>query len=166
MKIHFLSARALLPLAILTATVPALNADDIIKANNTTTLNATTSWVGGVVPGPGDVAVWNSTVTANRLAALGANATWQGIRVTNAGGTQSNISATTGTVLTLGSGGIDMSAATIDFRIDNPINFSTDQAITIASGRELEFRNTTGNNTGTSILTLGGEGAFGSRPAR
>ena len=35
----------------------------IFKANNTNALNLTTSWTVGTVPGPTDVAVWDSTVT-------------------------------------------------------------------------------------------------------
>jgi hypothetical protein len=34
-----------------------------VKANNTTALNLTGSWVGGVVPTLADIAEWNSTVT-------------------------------------------------------------------------------------------------------
>ncbi len=159
MKITTIPIRTLASLALFSSCGASLNADSS-KADNATALNLPGSWVGGAVPGSGDIAIWDSTVTVNRNAALGANTSWQGIRVTNAGGTQSNISATVGTVLTLGSSGIDMSAATIDFRIDNAVDYSTDQAITIASGRELELRNASGASMGSSTLSLGGGGGI------
>src|SRR5215831_7047339 len=80
----------------------------IIKTNNTDNLNLTTSWVGGVVPGPLDIARWDSTVTSANSVALGADTTWTGILITNPGGP---VTITAGNTLTLGTNGIDMSGA-------------------------------------------------------
>ena len=99
-------------------------AGDVIKANNIVALNVagappTGSWVAGVVPTSTDVAVWNNTVTAPNVCALGGDLSWQGIKITNVAGT-ANPSATTAGIqitngssantLTLGTAGIDMPA--------------------------------------------------------
>ena len=39
----------------------------VTKANNTTSLNTGSSWVGGVTPGLYNQAVWDSTVTAANI---------------------------------------------------------------------------------------------------
>ena len=59
---------------------------EMVKANNTTALNLAGSWLAGVVPGAGEVAVWNSTVTGSNTVSQGANATWAGLRIDNPGG--------------------------------------------------------------------------------
>jgi len=46
-------------------------AADVIKADNADALNATTSWILGVVPTAADVGVWDSTVTGANSVALG-----------------------------------------------------------------------------------------------
>ena len=84
------------------ASVDANHAASVIKADNATALNLSGSWAGGVVPGSGDVAVWNNTVTASRATSLGADLSFQGIRIENPGGSLMSISGSTYT-LTLGS---------------------------------------------------------------
>jgi hypothetical protein len=86
------------------------HAADVIKANNTTALNVAGSWV-TAVPSSSDVALWNNTVTATNAPALGGNVSWQGIRIANPGGGLVTINGSAGATLTLGSAGIDMSAA-------------------------------------------------------
>jgi len=58
-------------------------AQDIIKANNTTALNANGSWFGGAAPSSAHTAVWNSTSSGTFLTsvALGNNLAWQGMRL-------------------------------------------------------------------------------------
>lgn len=102
-------------------------AADVVKASNQNALNQGTAWVGGTAPASGDVGVWNSTVSATNtstsptLNQLGADVAWQGIEIGNVGGTANqsgndagvqirNTSSTN--TITLGSAGIDMSAAT------------------------------------------------------
>ena len=72
-------------LAVL-ASAACSRAATINKNNNTNNLNLTTSWVGGVVPGPLDTARWDSTVTGANTVALGANTSWAGIIIANPGG--------------------------------------------------------------------------------
>jgi autotransporter-associated beta strand protein len=133
-----------------------LNAADLAKADNATALNLAGSWAGGAVPGSNDVAVWNNTVTANRSTALGANLDFKGIRIENPGGTLMTISGAN--TLTLGSSGIDMSAATVDLTISSILNVSTDQTWSVGSGRVLTISNANTGASGT-VLSLTGPGS-------
>lgn len=89
------------------------SAEDIAKANNATALNVTTSWSNNVVPGASDRMLFTNNITGTSLAAaLGASLSVNGILygVTPAGVISSpaavTIGATTGSTLTIGSGGI------------------------------------------------------------
>ncbi len=119
---------------------------DVIKASNTNALNLGTSWSGGNAPGSGDVAVWNNTITAGNSSALSADVVWGGIKVSNVGGTQNNGSATnsvqitgSGSQITLGTSGIDMSAATQAMQIQSKILLGGNQTWAVANA------NTNGN---------------------
>jgi hypothetical protein len=122
-----------LPLLATLAFAHTATAQDIIKANNTDALNATTSWVGGSVPGSGNVAVWDSTVIAANTTSLGANQSWQGIRIANLTGIDwdSLTLDTPYTVLfttqTFGTGDID--------------NFGIANAVPVGTGRHAYFTN-------------------------
>jgi autotransporter-associated beta strand protein len=145
-----------LPFFLLAAT--QLHAGEIIKANNGTALNTTGAWSAGVVPGSGDIAVWDSTTTADRTNVIGGNLSFGGIKVTDAGGTTHAINSSTGFVLTLGSSGIDMSSATANLSISAIMDLSASQTWTVASGRTL---NVSGTNTGAGTISLAGTGTFG-----
>lgn len=147
---------------------PRAYAGDVIRANNNTALNLSGAWVGGVLPGANDVAVWDSTVTVDRSSAIGASQSWQGIRIADTGGTLMTISATTGAVLDLGSAGINMSAANADLAITAGLNLGASQTWSVASGRTLSTSSataTTGNSalqlTGPGTIVMGTTGAFG-----
>src|SRR6476659_8045096 len=93
---------------------------DQTKANNTAALNSGASWVSGVVPGAGDVAIFDSTLTLNPNAnsPLGGDLSLLGIRVAGPVLGQANnqngiilSNAASANTLTLGASGIDMSAA-------------------------------------------------------
>lgn len=85
---HTLTTRAVALLSWLSLPLLASSATaaDVIKANNADALGLGSSWVGGAVPGAGDVAVWNSTVTAQNVPTIDANLALAGIKVTNPGG--------------------------------------------------------------------------------
>lgn len=123
-----------LPLLASLAFAHSAAAQEIIKANNTDALNLTTSWVGGSVPGTDNVAVWDSTVTAANTVSLGADPSWQGVRIANPGGL---VTIGTAGTLTLGSAGIDMSAATQNLTLSRPVIVGASQTWNIASGRTL-----------------------------
>jgi fibronectin-binding autotransporter adhesin len=135
------------------------HAADIAKDNNTNALNLGTAWVGGTGPSASDVGLWNNTVSATNAAgsptitALGADLSWQGIRIANVGGTANTSSTTTGVqitsassanTLTLGTAGIDMSAATQALLIQSKITLSGSQSWNVTNA------NTNGNPFGTS----------------
>ena len=141
----------------LAAITGQLHAADISRADNTTVLNLTGAWSGGVVPGSGDVAVWDNTVTVNRSSAIGGNLFWSGIRIANTGGTLMTIGTTASSVLDLGSAGIDMSAANADLTVSTVTNFSANQSWSIASGRTLQLNPTT-SNTGSASISITGPG--------
>jgi autotransporter-associated beta strand protein len=131
-----------------------LSAADIIKANNTDALNLATSWSTATAPGTGDVAVWDSTVAAANATNLGTDLSWQGIRIANPGGavTINN----TANVLTLGSAGIDMSAATANLTINTSIVAGADQTWALNGGRTLNLWtvNTSRGLSGSGSITL------------
>ena len=120
------------------------DAADIIKDSNTSALNLGTSWVGGTGPGAGDIAVWDSTISAGNSSALSADVSWGGIKVTNVGGTRNNGSGTnsifitgSGSQLTLGTSGIDLSTATQAIQIQSKILLGGNQSWTIANANSV-----------------------------
>ncbi|MBC8011617.1 MAG: autotransporter-associated beta strand repeat-containing protein [Burkholderiales bacterium] len=117
------------------------------KLDNTTNLNAAGSWTGGTIPNSGTVAVFNSTLTTARIAALGASATWGGIQVTNPGGV---FTISSGNFLTLGASGIDMSSANNNFVINSGIITGAAQNWSINALRSLQL------GTNSSVVETGG----------
>jgi len=153
--------------------VKPVTAADVVKANNTTDLIVGSSWVGGVAPGSGDIAVWDSTVTgANTVRNTngGTNPNFAGIRIADPGGPVT-LTFRSGSVTTLGTSSsatstlIDMSAATQDLTF-NPGTFGlrfaggsdSTQTFNVASGRTLTinspFISFGGNNK--TLQFLGG----------
>jgi autotransporter-associated beta strand protein len=121
------------------------HAADVTKASNTSALNLAGAW--SSAPTASDVAVWNSTVTAtnaagsNTITSLGGNQSWQGIRIGNVTGTVNTNTLTSGVQITGGSGltlslgtaGIDMSAATQALLIQSSIALTGSQTWNIAN---------------------------------
>jgi fibronectin-binding autotransporter adhesin len=145
-------------ITIMLALAPKAGAATRTKANNGDNLNLTTSWVGGIVPGSIDTALWDSTLNTFVAIPLGANLNWGQIRVTNLGVSSFTIQA--GNTLTLSgvSGvGIDMSSATANFGFNCDIVLGGAQTWNIASGRTLNVLNATLNNGG-NLLTINNAG--------
>jgi hypothetical protein len=117
-----LAHASMLPTALGTValTLSSAHAVDIFKNDtNLTGLLDPLFWVGGVVPVAADVAVWDSTVASadqSALPGLGTNTAFAGIRVANP---FSNVGLTvnSGRALSIGTSGIDMSAATQNLTI-------------------------------------------------
>jgi len=112
-------------LALLLASGASLQAADIFKAPNALDLGSTESWIGGALPTDVDVAVWDSSVPAATAAPFSLNASWKGLKITgnNAGQVVDSFSSFgTAVQLTLGSSGLDASAATSGntFLLDTP----------------------------------------------
>jgi len=141
---------ALLAASVLLTNPVAAVAQSIIKADNTTALNDAGGWVGGVVPGSGNVAVWDSTVTSANTVALGADLDWQGIRVIDPAG---NVTISSGNTLSLGSGGIDLLNATANLTVEAAIALTATQSWQVAAGRTITL---SGDVTGSAGITIGG----------
>ena len=103
------------------------------KANNANNLNLGTSWTNGLVPDSNSILLWDSTVTAANTVTLGANLSVSGLRITNPGGAV----AISGSVLTLGASGIDMSQATQNLTLSSGLVIGANQDWIVAGGRSI-----------------------------
>jgi autotransporter-associated beta strand protein len=149
--------------------VPTFAADRI-KQNNTTALNLAGSWDTLPDSGGGDVGVWTNIVAGANASALGAGVVggvhWLGIRIANPGGLVTigntttaaggDLFSTTTDVLTLGTSGIDMSAATQNLLINGNLTIGGNQTWTVANARTLQIQtiNTPSRMTGSGNLNL------------
>lgn len=122
--------------ALLCGAVFASRAATVNKANNADNLDQPTSWVGGAVPGPGDVAQWTNVVTGANSVLLGGDLSWAGIKLVNPGGL---VTIGAGNTLSLGASGIDLASATTNLVVSSSLQLlpGTRQLWTIASGRRL-----------------------------
>ena len=135
---------------VLVASTTALGAT-LTKANNANNLNSTTSWTSGVVPGSGDIALWNSTVPAANTVSLGADLNFGQIQITNPGGLVTINAGNTLTLSGVSGVGIDMSSATQNLTLNCAITLAAAQTWNVASGRTL----TVGTiNNGGNLLTI------------
>ena len=123
----------LVPIIAALASLHARGAD-VKKAANTGDLNIGASWTGGIAPTAGDIALWDSIVTAGIAAQMGGDLSWLGIRETNVGGPRDTAGTfisidDTGSqdTLTLGAGGIDLSTATQALRIQGRVILGANQ---------------------------------------
>jgi len=125
------------------------------KANNTLNLDAPGSWTAGIVPGPADLALWDTTVTAANTTTIGTGASFSGIRITNPTG---NIAIQPGSAgnLALGSRGIDMSNTSSTLSIS--ANTALAAAQTWHSGTS--SISASGTLTGSADLAKSGSGVL------
>lgn len=151
---------------------------DVIKGDNTNVLNLGTSWASGTAPGTGDVATWSGTYnTAGSLSSAFTSSTpvsWQGIKIGSLSGTAAGLvsiggtgTAITGSQVTIGSSGIDMSGANQNLVVNAAtiVLSGSTQTWTVATGRNLRFGTTgTGgananlDGTGGTVITVTGGG--------
>jgi autotransporter-associated beta strand protein len=145
--------------ALCLAPLQPLPGAEFFKANNTTALNLPGSWINAALPGGSDVAVWDTPFDRNPSLAsvLGTSAGWQGIRIAGPLNTP-RIRASAGAILTLGSGGIDMSLATQNFLLDCNTQLGASQTWTVAAGRTLTA--TLLDGSAGSTLTKAGDGTL------
>lgn len=136
------------------------------KVDNTVSLDLAGSWT-PAVPGAADVATWSGTYnTAGSLsAALPAGAiTWQGIRTGAVAGTAAGLIsiggagvAVTGSQLTVGTSGIDMTGATQDLVLNAAtLAFDGAQTWKVPAGRNLRLA-----GAGTGAMNANVDGAGG-----
>ena len=124
--------KLLVPVLALAALAPLASAQNITKSNTTGNLSTTGAWVGGVVPGSGNIAVWDNSVTvATQGSALGSNLTWGGIQTTATtagGGVDLYIGAANDpNTLTLGASGINATGSTVAVYLRAPIALGANQ---------------------------------------
>jgi autotransporter-associated beta strand protein len=132
------------------------NAATIQKANNADNLNTPASWTGGVVPGNTDIAAWSAAVTSANSTSLGGDLAWRGIQITNPSGLVTIGGANT---LTLGTDGIDMSAATQNLAINSNLTLATgNNTWNLASGRVLSLGAGTFSRSAGATLRIVGDG--------
>lgn len=129
---------------------------EVFKANNTTDLNLAGSWVADGPPGATNIAVWDGV---GGTVALGGSMSWLGIRTAGGpGGVPGirTISATSGAVLSLGSGGFEMTTGTqANFNINAALHLAANQTWKTVATRTV----TTGSGmTGNVVWTIQGEG--------
>lgn len=151
--------KLLIPSLLLGAFAVSASAQtDVIKANNTTSLNNGGSWVLGNVPGTSDIATWDSTVTANNTVSLGGNLTFGGLKITNTGGTLVTIA--TGNFLTLNSGGINMSSSNANLTVNSGLILGGNQTWNIGTGRTIQVATNSSLNNNGNTLTVSGSGVL------
>ena len=122
-----------------------------IKAATNRVLNDGTAWTNNFVPVNPDTATWNATSLTGAMT-LGADLSWAKLIINNPAaaltfnGTQ---------FLSLGSGGIDLSASTVDLTLNHRVFLGEDQPWKVAASRTLAV---TGEISGSGALTKGGAG--------
>ena len=136
-------------LAVLTL-VTGSQAATVIKAATGTDLTDAASW-GGTAPTSIDVATWVSTSLGAGLT-LASPSSWSGIGVT---GALSAIGVTGAGQLTLGSGGIDMSASTVNLTLGMPITLGSNQTWNVNSGRTLAASGIISGGSGMGLTKVG-----------
>jgi len=122
---------AVLVLGILSCGAVTAPAAEIENFGTNGILSSGSSWQGGQVPGPSDIAVWDGAGAASAGGwkhVLGADATWRGIRITNCVDVLSITNAGAET-LTLGADGIVSGNQSAYSYV--PINLSADQTWTL-----------------------------------
>ncbi|HPA20442.1 MAG TPA: autotransporter-associated beta strand repeat-containing protein [Verrucomicrobiae bacterium] len=153
---HVLVHVTLIAVLAMGAASPALAAIRL-KDNDADNLNLASSWVGGVVPGSGDVATWSNNVAAANAVLLGGNLSFLGISILDPNGAVAIGGANS---LTLGQSGIDMGRATQDLTITNAslIIALGDQIWNVTNSRTLTLSPATFARTGTATLNVQGGG--------
>ena len=159
LKIAALAGRVgLLALAAFLCAPSGLRADQI-KSSQAVPLDNVQSWVGLAVPGPTELAIFDSNFgTAPMTCGINGYVDLLGIVCSNNMGTNFLILA--GGKMTNGASGIDMSAANKDFTIQaQPVALSASQTWDVNTGRTLKLQNCTfmfGANTLNLNSTAGG----------
>jgi autotransporter-associated beta strand protein len=132
------------------------NSQEIVKLSNTSALNLATSWSGGVVPTAVHTAVWNATSlsTFNATAVLGANLSWQGIRIDDAYNNAGKYTITGSHTLTIGSSGIGITGLNLQF--DHPVVFAADAELRLNANSKGVTFNGVANLGGNTVTVVSG----------
>ncbi len=129
----------------------------INKADNTDNLNLISSWSGSVLPNGGDIAKWSTLAGANSVL-LGANFSVKGINIATTGGA---VAIGGSNILTLGTAGIDMSAATQNLTISSGLTLGAgNQVWNVVSGKTLTLNTGTFTRDPGATLNIPGAGTI------
>lgn len=146
------AATVVASVTVLLTAIQTASAATRVKLDNLDDLNLATSWFGGAIPSSADVATWDSTVTGANSTVLGANQNWGGIAITSPGGAVTIGGANT---LTLGTSGIDMSAATQNLTISSNLTLESGvQTWNVATGRTLTISSATLTRSAGATLLI------------
>lgn len=150
-------ASSLLALCLATLTV---SGQTQTKNDNNDDLTLGTSWVSGNAPDSSTVAVWDNAVStaANCTNTISSAVSWGGVQILNPAAPvkiQTNGLAT-GTGITLGSSGIDLSSASADLWLAPALTTAADQNWIVAAGRTLTLGETNRNINIANNVTVGG----------
>jgi autotransporter-associated beta strand protein len=117
---------------------PVTQGAPYIRQNTANNLNTSAAWGGGP-PTSADSVQWDATCGANRSTVLGGNVDWGQIIITTPGGaiTIGNTANATNTLYGLSGIGIDMSGASQDLTINNPVVLAGNQTWNVAASRTL-----------------------------
>lgn len=136
---------------------PSSQAATRIKAVGGTDLTDTASW--NALPGVADIATWDTGSLGTGLTLNAGTPSWLGIKV-NAGASDP-IAIGSGGNLTLGTGGIDMSAAAINLSLSSGLTIGPgNQVWNIASGRILTLNSGSFARSAGATLNIQGAGTI------
>jgi autotransporter-associated beta strand protein len=137
------------------ALLPSARAGSRTKGANGTDLTNAASW--DALPAAADIATWDSGSLGAGLTLNGGAPNWLGIRV-NAEASDP-IAIGSGGTLTLGTGGIDMSAAAVDLTLSSELTIGAgNQVWSLASGRVLTLNTGAFNRSAGATLNIKGAG--------
>ncbi len=132
-----------------------LNPIGILKLNNTTALDLGGSWTGSAVPGIYDTASWNGTYTSGAVS-IGTGLSVGRLQLISP---TAAITLNTGTgPITLGGGGLDLSASTQNLTINAPVVLAASQPWTVAASRTLTVTGAVSDGGLGNGLTFAGAG--------
>ncbi|MCW1922267.1 autotransporter-associated beta strand repeat-containing protein [Luteolibacter arcticus] len=132
------------------ALAPQAHAAPVIKSATGTDLATGASW-GGTAPTGTDTATWNASSLGDGLT-LNSSAAWNGLAVT---GATAPVSISGAGMLSLGSGGLDLSTSPVNLTIGHPVELAAAQTWKVASGRTIT---SSGVISGSGALTIGSTG--------
>ena len=132
---------------------PAAHAATIVKTATGSDLTAATNWIGGVLPGTSDTAMWATTNSLGGSLTLGSAQSWSSMTVANASG---DITITGAGALSLGATGIDMSSALVNLSISNPIALGGNTAWNVGLAKTLTASGVISESGGSRNLTKSG----------
>jgi autotransporter-associated beta strand protein len=145
-------------------------ADDIIKTNSATytNLSAGTAWVPGIVPGTNDVATWSTiSSSAGQRSQVDSNLSWKGLKFQTSLTRDITFNGTSGTTLTLGSSGIDMTQTGGSLIMNNDVILGAAQTWAVTNTKAITVNGILSGESGNTltksdsgILTLAGANTY------